>query len=202
MARVTPHRGWPITRSAAAALAAAALAAAALLAGCSSSPAAVTLPPRPSPSQPVPSPHPSPSLDVEAQVTAAWDAFWVAGTTAERTQNVASAGADLAGTTAPSYITAVVSAMQADWKQHKVTWGHPVEHIIKVSIVPVGRAEAAFVTDCQDDSDTGLENAKTGKHIAGTTGAARAELIGTLGLDGSRWLVSNVTPIAGGKCTV
>lgn len=90
--------------------------------------------------------------------------------------------------------------MRADWSKGEITWGQPVEHIIKVSIVTVGGSQQAFVTDCQDASQTGLAKAKTGKHMAGTTGAAHAELLGTLGLVGGHWLVGTVT-FVGTKCT-
>jgi hypothetical protein len=107
----------------------------------------------------------------------------------------------LAATTAPSYITTVLAGMQTDWNKGEVTWGQPVEHILKVTVLTVGGTQQAFVTDCQDASQTGLEYVATGQHIAGTTGAAHAELHGTLALGaGGRWLVGNVT-VVGTNCT-
>jgi len=179
--------------------------AAAVLAACSSAPAAVKLPARPAPAHSAaptsPTPSTSPSVNAQAQVTAAWDAYVHAGVAADKSRNTARAHAILATAAAPSYIREIVGRMQADWKQHEITWGQPVDHVIKVSIVTVGASQEAFVTDCMDDSGTGLANAKTGKHIAGTAGDKHAEVIGTLGYNGTRWLVSNVTPVTGGKCT-
>jgi hypothetical protein len=170
---------------------AAAAATAALLSACSSSPAAVKLPPRPSPTSA--SPSPTTSASAQAQVTAAWDAFWVAGTAAERTRSTQGADAILAATTSQSYITTVVSGMQEDWNKGEITYGEPIEHVLKVSIVTVGSGQEAFVTDCQDASQTGLESASTGQHIAGTAGGAHDELYGTLALVSGQWQVGNVT---------
>lgn len=131
---------------------------------------------------------------------AAWLAFWAAGTAADKTLSAARASVILAATAAPSYVSKVIQGMQADWAKDEVTYGQPVEHKIKVSIVTVGGAEQAFVTDCQDAAGTGLANARTGQHIAGTAGAPHAELYGDLGLVDGRWLVGNVT-FVGTQCT-
>jgi hypothetical protein len=175
------------------------VATAALSAACSAAPAAVKLPPRPSLAASA-SPSPSATISAQAQVTAAWNAFWAAGTAAERTRNAARAQDILAATTAPSYIAKVIAGMRADWNKNEVTWGQPAEHILKVTVVTVGGIQQAFVLDCQDASHTGLENAKTSKRIAGTSGAATAELDGTLGLVGGQWKVGTVT-FVGTKCT-
>lgn len=168
-----------------------------MVAACTGAPAAVKLPARPSPADPGAS-SASPSLSAQAQVTAAWKAFWAAGIAADRTRNAAKAEAILAATTAKSYITKVVAGMQADWAMGEVTWGRPVEHILRVSVVTVGGSRQAFVLDCQDASHTGLE--KAGKHVAGTSGAAHSELYGTLGLVGGQWKVGTVTFVGTG-CT-
>lgn len=176
----------------------AAMATVTLVSACSSAPAAVKLPPRPTSSSP--SPSPTASVSARAQVAAAWNAFWAAGPTADKTRNAASAKQILAAAVAPSYITTVVAGMQADWNKGEVTYGQPVEHILKVSIVTVGGSQEAFVTDCQDASQTGLESIKTGQHIAGTAGGAHDELYGTLGLAAGQWQVGKVT-FVGAACT-
>jgi hypothetical protein len=70
-------------------------------------------------------------------------------------------------------------------------YGMPVPHVRSVSV----SGERATVTDCLDNSGTGLVD-RAGKKLS--VGRDRQETTAVLVLEGSTWKVSEITTVAGG----
>ena len=95
----------------------------------------------------------------------------------------------------------MISQMQTAWAKNEIAWGHSVEHIQSVTVVPLtGQAAGeltAVVKDCQDDSGSGLASAQTGDLIPGTLGESQLELYTSLNkVANGQWLIDQVTEVS------
>jgi len=134
-------------------------------------------------------------------VTSTYLTFWNVSAQAEKTGNAAAAQAVLAPYVSPTYINYMISQMQTAWAKNEIAWGHSVEHIQSVTVVPLtGQAAGeltAVVKDCQDDSGSGLASAQTGDLIPGTLGESQLELYTSLNkVANGQWLIDQVTEVS------
>jgi hypothetical protein len=189
------------SRLLAACRAAAGLTATAALAACGASAASVTLPPKQSSAPVATAASSATPTSAKQAVIDAYLAFWPASSQAEKAGNATAAQAILARFVAPDYISYMISGMQSAWAKGEVGWGASVEHIQSVIVATLNSGEqTAEVRDCQDDSHSGLANARTGALMPDTLGSAEQELYTSLSLVNGHWLVDQVT-FVGDSCT-
>jgi predicted small lipoprotein YifL len=181
--------------------AAAGLAAIASLAACGTSTPTVTLPPKQSSAPAATASSSGAPASAKQAVIDAYLAFWPESSQAEKTGNATKARAILAPYVVSAYISYMISGMQSAWAEGEVSWGTTVEHIQSVTVATLNSGErTAVVRDCQNDSDSGLANARTGALVAGTLGSAEQELYTSMGLVNGHWLIEQVT-FVGDTCT-
>jgi hypothetical protein len=171
------------------------------LAACGASGASVCLPPKQSSALAATAAASAAPTSVKQAVIDAYVAFWRASSRAEKTDNATRAQAVLAPYVASPYISYMISGMQSAWAKGEVSWGTSVEHIQSVIVATLNSGEqTAVVRDCQDDSHSGLADARTGSLVPGTLGSAEQELYTSMGLVNGHWLIEQVT-FTGDTCT-
>lgn len=134
-----------------------------------------------------------PSPAAEAQVIAAYTAFFPALTAAEP-QPQARAAAILAPYATQPYLEHVLAQMAWYRAHDEVSWGYLIPHVTSVQITGV----QAIVRDCQDASSAWLVSTVTGQVIPGTVGCVRTYLVAVLtrGSD-ERWRLALLAHVAG-----
>jgi hypothetical protein len=132
---------------------------------------AVTSPPGPTPRQ---------------QVVAALTGYTTALGQADRSRSRSAARDLLRPYLAASRIGGLVRAISAIWARGERFYGTDVLHISSVRI----EGRRAFVHDCDDTSDMGLDDSVTGQIVPGSAGVVRENLVTRLELVHGRWLVA------------
>lgn len=171
------------------------------LAACGASSPKISLPPKQSRAPAATAASAAAPTSVKQAVIDAYTAFWPASSQAEKTGNATKARPILAPFVASTYISYMISGMQSAWAKGEVSWGTSVEHIQSVMVATLNSGQqTAVVRDCQNDSNSGLANAKTGALVPGTLGSAEQELYTAMGLVNGQWLIEQVT-FVGDTCT-
>jgi hypothetical protein len=76
-------------------------------------------------------------------------------------------------------------AFSQAWARNEISYGQAVQHIIGVRI----SGTAAWVHDCDNTSNSGLEDATTGQIVPGSLGSAEDNLMTRLNLVHGHWMV-------------
>jgi hypothetical protein len=138
----------------------------------------------------VPAAQDSQALTVQDQVVSAYTGYWQALGQALDARSAARAQAILAPYATAALIPSLVSGFQTDWARGEIQYGGPVPHILGVQVT----GSSASVHDCADFSHAGVQLAATGQ-VVGSLGDSRVNMVSTLVLTDSRWLLSSQIPV-------
>jgi hypothetical protein len=179
-----------------AALAVTAICLAPLLAACAGAAAQVKLPAKPVAARAaaVTGQRPLPERE---QVIAAYTGYTDAMTAAFASRSQAEVRQLLAPYLDAAAIRSAIRAFGQAWAQDEVSYGHLVQHIIGVRI----SGAAAWVHDCDNASQSGLENARTGDIVQGSLGTTDENMVTRLNRVDGHWVVF-VQTIEDVSCTV
>ncbi len=175
-----PNRvtAWPLT---AGAVLAACLAA--LLAGCAGTVVQVQLPVKSAaPAGVAPA---AVTLTPRQQVVAAYTGYTAAMAASFESRSPARAQQLLSPYLDAATIRNAISAFSQAWARNEVSYGQVVPHIIGVRV----QGTAAWVHDCDNASDSGLQYASTGQIVPGSLGIADENLVTRLNLVGGHWVI-------------
>ena len=124
------------------------------------------------------------------QVLAVLTGYTAALGRAEQSRSVTMARRLLRPYLAASRIGGLVEAVSGIWVRGDRFYGEDVLHILGVRI----DGHRAFVHDCDDTSDMGLEDAATGQVLPGSAGVQHANLVTRLEQVAGHWLVESQVP--------
>jgi len=165
--------------------AAAALAAclALLLAGCGESAAPVQLPVKPAASTGA-----APAavmLTPRQQVAAAYTGYTSAMAASFESRSPARVKQLRSPYLDAATIRNAITAFSQAWARNEISYGQVVQHIIGIRV----HGTAAWVHDCDNASDSGLEFASTGQIVPGSLGIADENLVTRLNLVDGHWMI-------------
>jgi hypothetical protein len=155
-----------------------------VLAGCGPTAGRVQLPPR-SPATPVVSASNRQAPSERQQVVSAFTGYNAALPEATNSRSAAEVKRLMSRYLDSATITNLIRFDRGLWSRNESSYGHVVYHILTVRI----DGDHAFVHDCDNTSDSGLENAATGQPIAGSLGVRDLNIVTRLNLVGGRWLI-------------
>jgi hypothetical protein len=78
-----------------------------------------------------------------------------------------------------------IGAFSQAWARNEISYGQVAQHIIGVRI----QGAAAWVHDCDNASDSGLEYASTGQVVPGSLGMSDENLVTRLNLINGHWMI-------------
>jgi hypothetical protein len=154
------------------------------LAGCGDIATSVRLPPKPAPTHAAVASKPRP-LSARQQVLAAFTGYNEALRTAGNSRNPAEVTRLMRPYLPAGTISNLIKFDRSIWAKGELFYGHIVRHILTVSI----DGRHAFVHDCDNTSEAGLEDARTGQVVPGSLGVRDDNVITRLNRVGGRWLV-------------
>jgi hypothetical protein len=154
------------------------------LAGCTEVTTTVRLPPKGSPTHPAVATKPR-ALSERQQVVAAFTGYNDALRTAGNSRSPAEVRRLMRPYLPASTISNLIKFDQSIWAKGELFYGHIARHIVAVRIA--GRH--AFVYDCDNTSEAGLEYARTGQVVPGALVIRDDNVITRLNLVSGRWLV-------------
>jgi hypothetical protein len=159
------------------------------LAACSGAAAHVQLPAKRAASAPVARATPA-ALTSRQRVSAALAGYVTALAQAERSRSRAAARRILGPHLAADRIGGLVRALGAIWARGDAFYGQDVLHVLTVRI----HGGRAYVHDCDDTRDMGLEYAASGQAVPGSAGSAHDNVVTRLELVRGRWQVESQLP--------
>jgi hypothetical protein len=155
-----------------------------LLAGCAGAVADVHLPAKGQNARTVAHSAPPPQTASE-QVVAAYTGYTAAMAAAFASHSPARVGELLRPYLDAATIRNSVGAFRRAWAVGEVSYGQVVQHIIGVRV----QGRAAWVHDCDNTSDAGLQYARTGQVVPGSLGISDDNLVTRLNLVRGHWEV-------------
>jgi hypothetical protein len=155
-----------------------------VLAGCGPTGGSVQLPPK-SPATPVVSAGNRQSPSERQRMVAAFTGYNAALHQANDSHSAAEVKRLMSRYLNSATITNLIRFDRGLWSKHESSYGHVVYHILTVRI----EGDHAFVHDCDNTSDSGLENDATGQPIAGSLGVRNLNIVTRLNLVDGRWLI-------------
>jgi hypothetical protein len=154
------------------------------LAGCNEITSTVALPPKTSPTHTAVTTKPR-GLSERQQVIAAFTGYSEALRTAGNSRSPAEVRRLMDPYLPASTISNLIKFDQSIWAKGELFYGHIARHIVAVRV----DGRHAFVHDCDNTSEAGLEDARTGQVVPGSLGIRDDNVITRLNLVGSQWLV-------------
>lgn len=155
-----------------------------LLAGCAGAVADVHLPAKAQGARTIAHAASGP-LTASDQVVAAYTGYTAAMTAAFESHSAARVGELLRPYLDAATIRNAVGAFRRAWAAGEASYGQVVQHIIGVRI----RGREAWVHDCDNTSNAGLQIARTGQIVPGSLGVADDNLVTRLNLVRGRWVI-------------
>jgi hypothetical protein len=155
-----------------------------VLAGCGPTATSVRLPPK-SPATPAVSASTRHTLSERQQVIAAFTGYNAALRLASNSRSAAAVRRLMSPYIDSATIANLIRFDRGLWSRNESSYGHVVYHILTVRI----DGDHAFVHDCDNTSDSGLENIATGQPIPGSLGVRDLNIITRLNLVHGRWLI-------------
>jgi hypothetical protein len=155
-----------------------------LLAGCAGAVADVHLPAKAQGARTVAHAASGP-VTASEQVVAAYTDFTLAMAAAFASHSPARVGELLRPYLDAATIRNAVGAFRLAWAAGEISYGQVVQHIIGVRV----QGRAAWVHDCDNTSNAGLQYARTGQIVPGSLGVADDNLVTRLNLVRGRWVV-------------
>jgi len=180
MASHFPHRAAALPLAAGALLAACL---GPLLAGCGSTAAPVQLPVKPAAS--AAAVLKQPILSARQQVVAAYTGYTAAMAASFDSRSPARVRQLLDPYLGAATISNAIGAFSQAWGRNEVSYGQVVQHIIGVRV----QGTAAWVHDCDNASDSGLQYASTGQVVPGSLGVSDENIVTRLNLVDGHWMV-------------
>ncbi len=124
-------------------------------------------------------------LSMRQQVIAAYTGYTAAMAAAFDSHSPARVSQLLRPYLAAATVRNAIHAFGQAWAKDEITYGHVERHIIGVRI----QGTAAWVHDCDNTSDSGLEYASTSQIVQGSLGVADDNLVTRLNLVHGHWVV-------------
>jgi hypothetical protein len=126
-----------------------------------------------------------PVMTQQQQVISALTGYTAALGEADKSMSAVQARQLLRPYLAPGRIDGLVQAVSEIWARGENFYGQDVLHVLSVRI----EGRHAFVHDCDNTSDMGLEDAAAGQAVPGSAGVLHDNLITRLDFVGGHWLV-------------
>jgi hypothetical protein len=167
---------------------------ASLLAGCSGAGAQVQLPVKPAAS--AAAAPAAVTLTPRQQVMAAYTGYTSAMATSFDSRSPARVRQLLSPYLDAATIKNAIGAFSQAWARNEVSYGQVVQHIVGIKV----QGAAAWVHDCDNASDSGLEYAATGQIVPGSLGISDENLVTRLNLVNGHWMIW-VQTVEGVPCT-
>jgi hypothetical protein len=155
-----------------------------VLGGCGATAGRVQLPPK-SPATPAVSASNRQSPSERQQVVSAFTGYNAALDQANDSRSPAEVKRLMGRYLNSATITNLIRFDRGRWSKNESSYGHVVYHILTVQI----DGDHAFVHDCDNTSDSGLENDATGQPVAGSLGVKDLNIVTRLNLVDGRWLI-------------
>jgi hypothetical protein len=153
------------------------------LTGCGSAAAPVQLPVKPAAS--AAADLKQPTLAPRQEVVAAYTAYTAAMAASFSSRSPVKVRQLLGPYLNAATIKNAISAFSQAWARNEISYGQVAQHIIGVRIL----GAAAWVHDCDNASDSGLEYASTGQIVPGSLGMSDENLVTRLNLVNGRWMI-------------
>jgi hypothetical protein len=155
-----------------------------LLAGCAGAVADVRLPAKAPAARTIAHGAPAPLTGSE-QVVAAYTGYTAAMAAAFASRSAARVDELLRPYLDAATIRNAVGAFRRAWAAGEVSFGQVVQHIVGVRV----QGRAAWVHDCDNTSNAGLQYARSGQVVPGSLGIADDNLVTRLDLVHGHWVV-------------
>jgi hypothetical protein len=155
------------------------------LAACAGPLKPVALPHKsPLPSLPAPSPSPTES-SAQQQVMDTMVNFNAAELKAEMSKDADQVRTILSPYLPADAVTKTVTLLTSIWSKGEIFYGDYVSHVLRVTV----DGTTAIAYDCDDNSNSGLKYAASGKIVPGSQGVADLNVDTHMSLEGHHWMI-------------